>query len=54
MDAYNLKVFSLRNAVYGLQPNLAFTYNSQSQENEILGIHWQLTGLPNGRLQLQN
>jgi len=30
----------------GVQPNLAFTHNSQSQANEILGIHWQLTGLP--------
>jgi hypothetical protein len=29
-----------------VQPNLVFTYNSQSQENEVLGIHCQLSGLP--------
>jgi hypothetical protein len=39
MDAYNLKLHSVPNAVYGLQPNLAFTYISQSEENKILGIH---------------
>jgi hypothetical protein len=29
----------------GVQPNLSLVYNSQSQQNGLLGIHWKLTGL---------
>jgi hypothetical protein len=30
----------------GVQPNLSLVYNSQSQDNGLLGIHWKLIGLP--------